>query len=137
MLNLLDKIEKYDRKLVKLSCKAKTNIARISSVTSQKERLISQLDAISYHAKESHDQLESIANVCQQVRTHEMYAQLEQLKTLTHYRIQEVIDKEDTNNPIIVQKLNECRESLELDIKISKVPKQNRHFFMYLAHGKG
>ncbi len=137
MLDLLDRIEKYDRKLVKLSHKAKANITGISGVTSQKERLIIQLDDISCHAKESHEQLESIANVCQQVRTHEMYVQLQQLKMLTRYRIQEVIDKEDDSNPLIIHRLNECRESIELDIKISKVPAQKRHFFMYRATGKG
>jgi hypothetical protein len=137
MLDLLDRIEECDRNLKKLTARRTPNLTAISHITSRKERFLIQLDNKSRCVRQADDKLKSILEVCQQVYQHPKYAQLMQLSALTRYRINEVIEKEDTNNPEIVQRLNEYRKSLELDIKISRVPvQQKRRMFMFRMNMK-
>jgi len=59
-----------------------------------------------------------------------MYLHLTDLQLLVYYYIRQVINKEDINNPEIISRLNEYKESLELDKAISEVPESQKQVFM-------
>ena len=43
--------------------------------------------------------------------------------------MEQVIQKEDSNNPTIVNKLTQYKEKLEIDIKIREIPMAKRKIF--------
>ena len=65
-----------------------------------------------------------------------MYQHMEDLQLLSYYRIRTVINKEDINNPDIIARLSNYRESLELDAQIEEVPMSERQVFMFVPDRK-
>ena len=59
-----------------------------------------------------------------------MYLHLNDLQLLVYYYIRQVINKEDINNPDIINRLNDYKESLELDKALSEVPESQKQVFM-------
>ena len=54
---------------------------------------------------------------------------MEQLQTMAREELEQVIQKEDSNNPSIVSKLTQYKEKLEMDIKIREIPMEKRKIF--------
>ena len=60
---------------------------------------------------------------------HPLYLRMEQLQTMAQEELEQVIQKEDSNNPTIVNKLTQYKEKLEIDIKIREIPMAKRKIF--------
>ena len=60
---------------------------------------------------------------------HPLYLRMEQLQTMAREELEQVIQKEDSNNPSIVSKLTQYKEKLEMDIKIREIPMEKRKIF--------
>ena len=54
---------------------------------------------------------------------------MEQLQTLAREELEQVIQKEDSNNPSIISKLTQYKEKLQIDIKIREIPMEIRKIF--------
>lgn len=132
MFRLLEGIEQCDADLSRLSLQNRPDVGEVSDVTSYKERLICTLDQISLAIEPLHKQLDNIMELCQEVDAHPMYHHMEDLQILTYYYIRKVINKEDINNPNIINRLNSYKESLELDKAISEVPQSQRQIYMFV-----
>lgn len=136
MLKILDQIEGFDDILAKLSCQHRPDVSKICAITTQKERLIQRLDGFSILVEQLHGQLDPICELCQEVRIHPLYKHMEDLQILNYYRIRTVINKEDINNPDVMRRLADYKESLELDVKIDEVPMSERQIFMFVPDKK-
>lgn len=132
MFKTLEQIEQCDETLTELSALNRPDVREVCAVTSRKERLIQYLDDLSISTEPLQTQLDGIKALCHEVCVHPMYYHLEDLQLLTYYYIRRVINKEDINNPEIIDRLNGYRESLALDVKISEVPRSQRHVFMFV-----
>ena len=77
-----------------------------------------------------------MSELCHEVFVHPMYQHMEDLQLLSYYRIRTVINKEDINNPDIIARLSNYRESLELDAQIEEVPMSERQVFMFVPDRK-
>jgi len=136
MLGLLAYIEEYDTLFIKLMNQNRPDIDRIENITSQKDRLIAQLDETMCYTEQLHIQLDHVMEFYQDVSFHPLYQQLEKLQVLASARINKVLFKEDVNNPVIIEKLEDYKESIELDIKISEIPKSQRQTFLFVPDKK-
>lgn len=136
MFKLLEGIERCDREFSRLASLNRPDVSEVHGVTSCKEQLILALDHISLAIEPVHGQLDGIMKLCQEVRVHPMYYYMEDLQLLTYYYIRKVINKEDINNPDIVRRLNDYKESLELDVAISEVPQSQRQVYMFVPDKK-
>lgn len=132
MFQILKQIEKCDEALSLLSTLNRPDVDEVLAVTSQTEHLIQTLDKISLAIEPIHAQLDGIMALCQEIKIHPLYYHMEDLQLLTYYYIRKVINKEDINNPEIIRRLNDYKESLELDAKISEVPESQRQVFMFV-----
>ncbi len=65
-----------------------------------------------------------------------MYKYLENLQLLTYYRINAIMNEEAVTTPQVIDKLTACKESMELDLMISEVPKEQRQIFMFVPDKK-
>lgn len=136
MFQLLEGIEQCDGELTLLSQQNRPDINEINNITGCKERLICTLDQISLAIESLHQQLDGIMELCQEVSIHPMYHYMEDLQLLTYYYIRKVINKEDINNPDVINRLNIYKESLELDKAISEVPQSQRQVYMFVPEKK-
>lgn len=136
MFKLLEGVEQCDRELSRLSTQNRPDVKEINDVTAYKENLICTLDQISLAIEPLHGQLDGIMELCQEVRVHPLYYHMEDLQILTYYYIRKVINKEDINNPDIISRLNDYKESLELDKAISEVPQSLRQVYMFVPDKK-
>lgn len=136
MFKLLEGIEQCDRELARLSALNRPDVNEICSITSHKDQLLNTLDKISLAIEPVHQQLDGIRELCQEVCTHRLYHRMEDLQLLTYYYIRKVINREDINNPDIISRLNDYKESLELDKAISEVPQSERQVYMFVPDHK-
>ena len=130
IFRLLEGVEQCDKELARLSRINRPGVEEVCRVTQYKERLIVTLDQISIAIDPIHDQLDGIRALCQEIDSHPMYLHLNDLQLLVYYYIRQVINKEDINNPDIINRLNDYKESLELDKALSEVPKSQKQVFM-------
>lgn len=130
MFKLLESVEQCDKELARLSRINRPGVEEVCRVTEYKERLIVTLDQISIATEPLHNQLDGIRTLCQEVDGHPMYLHLSDLQLLVYYYIRQVINKEDINNPDIINRLNDYKESLELDKVLSEVPQSQKQVFM-------
>ena len=61
---------------------------------------------------------------------------MEDLQLLVYYYIRKVINKEDINNPDILARLNDYKESLELDLILEQVPESQKQVFLFVPNKK-
>lgn len=136
MFQLLECVEQCDKDLVRLSQLNRPSVEEVCRITEYKDRLIITLDQISIAVDPIHDQLDGIRALCQEIDQHSMYLHLTDLQLLVYYYIRQVINKEDIRNPDIISRLNDYKESLELDKALSEVPESERQIFMLVPEKK-
>lgn len=130
MFKLLENIERCDKELTRLSLINRPSVEEVCGVTAYKERLIVALDQISIAVEPIHEQLDGLRALCQEIDQHPMSLHLNDLQLLVYYYIRQVINKEDINNPDIINRLNDYKESLELDKALSEIPDSQKQIFM-------
>ncbi len=136
MLSILDKIDGFDRLLNDVSDERRPDANLVYAIAAQKERMIAQLDSISVEVEELHVKLENMMSICQQIEELPMYKYFENLQLLTYYRINAIMNEEAVTTPQVIDKLTACKESMELDLMISEVPKEQRQIFMFVPDKK-
>ena len=132
MLSILDKIDGFDRLLNDVSDERRPDANLVYAIAAQKERMIAQLDSISVEVEELHVKLENMMSICQQIEELPMYKYLENLQLLTYYRINAIMNEEAVTTPQVIDKLTACKESMELDLMIIDVPKEQLQIFMFV-----
>lgn len=130
ILKLFERVNEYDSIIIELAKECKTNSGYVCTVISQKEQLIAQIEKVSVCIEQMHAELDGIIALHNEVCCHPMYQHMEDLQKLTFYRMDTLLNKEDVNNPQVINNLTECKESFELDKKISEVPAEKRQIFM-------
>lgn len=136
MLEILDKIEGYDKLLNDVSGERRPDADFVLAIATQKERLLARLDNISVEVEELHVKLENIMSLCQEIAGLPMYKYLENLQLLTYYRINAIMSDEAVETPQVIDKLTACKESMELDLMISEVPEEQKQVFMFIPDKK-
>lgn len=136
MLGLLTLTERYDAAFMKLMEENRPDTKHIGNITSQKDRLIQQIDETMCYAEQLHIQLDHVMEFYQDVSYDPQYRRLEDLQILASARMRAVLFKEDINNPVIIQKLEDYKEALELDLKINEIPMSQRQIFMFVPDRK-
>ncbi|MDE7322919.1 MAG: hypothetical protein K2N73_09380 [Lachnospiraceae bacterium] len=136
MFQLLEGVDHCDGELTRLSLLNRPSVDEVNNITAYKERLICTLDQISLAIEPLHKQLDGIMELCQEVSVHPFYHHMEDLQILTYYYIRKVINKEDINNPDIIRRLKNYKESLELDKAVSEVPQSQRQVYMFVPDKK-
>ncbi len=136
MLEILDNIDGFDKLLSNVSDKRRPDVDFVYAIATQKERLLAQLDNISIEVESLHVKLENIMSLCQEIADLPMYKYLENLQLLTYYRINAIMSDEAVTTPQVIDKLTACKESMELDLMISKVPKEQKQVFMFIPDKK-
>lgn len=136
MLNILDKIDGFDSLLNDVSDERRPDADFVYAIATQKERMIARLDRISVEVETNHVKLENLMSLCQEIATLPMYKYMENLQLLTYYRINAIMNEEAAATPQVIDKLTACKESMELDLKISEVPKEQRQVFMFVPDKK-
>lgn len=136
IFKLLEGVEQCDRELARLSRINRPSVEEVCRVTEYKEHLIVTMDQISIAIEPIHDQLGGIRALCQEIDSHPVYLHLNDLQLLVYYYIRQVINKEDINNPDIINRLNNYKESLELDKALSEIPDSQKQIFMLVPEKK-
>lgn len=136
MLEILEKIEEFDKLLDDVSDERRPDADFVYAIATQKERSIARLDGISVEVESNHVKLENLMSLCQEIATLPMYKYMENLQLLTYYRINAIMNDEAVVTPQVIDKLTACKESMELDLQISEVPKEQRQVFMFVPDKK-
>ncbi len=136
IFRLLEGVEHCDQELERLSKINRPNVDAVCNVTACKGRLIVTMDQISAAIEPIHVQLDALRTLCQEIDQHPLYLHLNDLQLFVYYYIRQVINKEDINNPEIVNRLNDYKESLELDKAVSEVPESERFIYMFVPEQK-
>ena len=136
MFKLLECVEQCDKELARLSALNRPSVEEVCGVTDKKDQLLITLDRISIAIEPLHQQLDGMLELCQEINVHPLYFRMEEMQMLTCYYIRRVINKEDINNPDIIMRLNDYKESLELDKAISEVPQSQRQVYMMVPEKK-
>lgn len=136
IFRLLEGVEHCDKELARLSQINRPNVDEVCGVTACKGRLIATMDQISAAIDPIHAQLDGIRTLCQEIDQHPLYLHLNDLQLFVYYYIRQVINKEDINNPEIVSRLNDYKESLELDKAVDEVPESERFVYMFVPEQK-
>lgn len=136
MFLILEQIEQCDEMLAALSLENRPDVDHVLAIATQTERLIESLDHISLAIQPVHIQLDGIKALCQEVTSNPLYGHMEDLQLLVYYYIRKVINKEDINNPDILARLNDYKESLELDLILEQVPESQKQVFLFVPNKK-
>lgn len=136
MLKILDKIDGFDKLLNEVSEERRPDADFVYAIATQKERLLERLDRISIDVEQLHVRLENIMALCQEVAEQPLYKYMENLQILTFYRINAIMNEEAVETPQVLDKLTECKESMELDLMISEVPEDKKKRFMFVPDKK-
>ena len=136
MFLILEQIEQCDEMLAALSQENRPDVDHVLAIATQTERLIESLDHISLAIQPVHIQLDGIKALCQEVTSNPLYGHMGDLQLLVYYYIRKVINKEDINNPDILARLNDYKESLELDLILEQVPESQKQVFLFVPNKK-
>lgn len=134
MLELLTRIERLDEAFAALSAQNRPDAGKIGAITAQKEYLIGRLDSLSLHARQAHEELQGMPGLYQEIAAHPLCQRMEALKLAAYQRISAVLEKEDLQDPDIIKRLEDYKESLALDIKIKDIPLSKRQLFVFIPH---
>lgn len=136
MLKILDQIDGFDKLLNEVSEERRPDADFVYAIATQKERLLERLDGISIDVEQLHVRLENIMALCQEVAEQPLYQYMENLQVLTFYRINAIMNEEAVETPQVIEKLTECKESMELDLMISEVPEEEKQVFLFVPDKK-
>lgn len=136
IFRLLEGVEHCDQELARLSAINRPSVDEVCNITTYKGRLIITMDQISAAIDPIHAQLDGLRALCQEIDQHPLYLHLNDLQLLVYYYIRQVINKEDINNPEIINRLNDYKESLELDKAVSEVPESEKFVYMFIPEPK-
>lgn len=136
MFRILEQIEQCDEALEQLTQENRPDVDQVLAIATQTERLIESLDHLSLEIQPVHERLEGIKSLCQEVSANPLYGHMEDLQLLVYYYIRKVINKEDINNPEILDRLNAYKESLELDLILDNVPQSQKQVFLFVPDKK-
>ena len=137
MFKLLENVEQCDKELARLAAQNRPEVDDVCGVTAKKDQLLATLDQISLAVEPLHQQLDGMIELCQEIDVHPLYFRMEEMQIMTYYYIRKVINREDINNPEIVRRLNDYKESLELDKALSEIPQSQRKVYMLVPEKKG
>ena len=129
LLHLLQKIGEYDQCLFSEASKSTPDTSAIEYCNIQKNKVISQLDALSREIVNLQIFIEEAAESFLDGSTHPLYIKLSQLRKITSEEFRQVLHDEDMKNPHLYKNLSAYRERLELDLKIKEVPQSKRQVF--------
>ncbi|MDE7477438.1 MAG: hypothetical protein K2M91_05735 [Lachnospiraceae bacterium] len=136
MYKLLEGVDQCDKELERLSLINRPSVEEVCGVTDCKDRLIVTMNQISIAIEPVHEQLDNLMALCPEISAHPLYRRMQELQYVLSYYIRKVINKEDINNPDIINRLNAYKESLELDKAISEVPDSEKQVFMLVPEQK-
>lgn len=136
MFLILEQIEQCDEALAALTLENRPDVDHVLAIATQTERLIESLDHISLAIQPVHTQLDGIKSLCLEVTSNPLYGHMEDLQLLVYYYIRKVINKEDINNPEVLDRLNAYKESLELDLILDQVPESQKQVFLFVPSKK-
>ncbi len=132
MLYAITQISACDNELLSCSNCEEPDVNKVQELTYKKDYYIKKLDSFSLTIEKNKGRLADILYLYNDFRTHPLYLRMEKLQELTKEELQELINKEDKNNPSVISKLTQYKEKLETDIKIREIPMEKRKiFFIY------
>ena len=129
MLYALTQISECDDLLLNSSNKETIDADTIQNVTAKKDYYIQKLDKLSLETEQEKLRIADILYLYNDFNFHPLYLRMEQLQTMAREELEQVIQKEDSNNPSIVSKLTQYKEKLEMDIKIREIPMEKKKIF--------
>lgn len=129
IIYFIHQLEKFDISLHIQAAKNCPNIDAIQEITMQKETLIQSLDILSQSASTAQVEIYKYQLEFLDSFSHPLYLKLEALERMAMDKLDELVSKEDTENPNTIKHLNAYKERLELDIKIKEVPMEKRQIF--------
>lgn len=129
MLYAITQISECDDLLLSSSNKETIDADTIQNITEKKEYFIQLLDKLSVETEQEKHRIADILYLYNDFHFHPLYQRMEQLQTMAREELEQIIKKEDTNNPTIVTKLTQYKEKLEMDIKIREIPMKKRKIF--------
>ena len=132
MIQIITQISECDDCLLSSSIQDTPDVNKVHEITYKKESLIQKLDTLSIHTEQSKGRIADILYLYKDFQIHPLYLRMTKLQEIVRTELQQVIDKEDNNNPSITNKLTQYKEKLETDIKIREIPMEKRKiFFIY------
>lgn len=132
MIYAITLISECDDNLLKCSTCDTPDIKQIPEITAKKEYYVQKLDKLSLETEQAKGRIADILYLYSSYNLHPFYLRMEQLQEMAREQLEQVIKKEDSNNPSIVSKLTQYKEKLETDIKIREIPMEKRKiFFIY------
>ena len=129
MLFAITQISACDDILLSSSTTETPDVDAIQAITSKKDYYIQKLDKLSRETETEKRRIADILYLYHDFHFHPLYLRMEQLQTMAQEELEQVIQKEDSNNPTIVNKLTQYKEKLEIDIKIREIPMAKRKIF--------
>lgn len=129
ILQLLAQVSRCDDFLLELSLQETPSTIQLEAINMRKERLIQQLEDASIEEERNVTQLNSAVSLCNEITYHPLYYKMELLHAAISERMKLVLNKEDSSNPLITQQLSEYQQRLEMDIRLSEIPREKRHIF--------
>lgn len=129
MLYAITQISECDDLLLQLSTRETPDVKNVQEVTCKKDFYINKLDKLSLETEQEKRRIADILYLYNDYHFHPLYLRMEQLQTMAREELEQVIKKEDSNNPSIISKLTQYKEKLEMDIKIREIPMEKRKIF--------
>lgn len=129
MLHVLTQITLCDDALLELSLQDTPSSRQLQALTMHKERLVQNLENMSAANMKYMGQLTESISICSDITLHPLYQKMKKLQNTVQEKMQKVLHKEDTNNPVISKHLEAYQEKLELDMKIREIPMEKRQIF--------
>ena len=129
MLYAITQISECDDILFQSSTTETPDVKSVQEITCKKEFYIKKLDKLSLETEQEKRRIADILYLYNDYHFHPLYHRMEQLQSIAREELEQVIKKEDSNNPSIVSKLTQYKEKLEMDIKIREIPMEKRKIF--------
>ena len=129
MLQLINKIIRADDSLRNATLKDNPDVNSIHDITLQKEDWIKTLDKLSYNVPKTRQLLSDYGFSLNEMEKSSIYQQMKLLENKCQSRLNQLIEKEDMQNPALLAHLKNYKERLELDIKINEIPMEKRKIF--------
>ena len=129
MLYAITQISECDDTLLKSSTCITPDVKAVQEVTAKKDYYIKKLDKLSLEIEQEKRRIADILYLYNDFNFHPLYLRMEQLQAMAREELEQIIKKEDSNNPSIVSMLTQYKEKLEMDIKIREIPMEKRKIF--------